>query len=234
MSVPAVVELDRPLRLGELLAAALRIFNARAWAFIGIGLIQAGALLIAALTPLPVGLAALCGAFSASFAATVRIVAGDSFGEALRRTGAAAPVLVALAFVVALPFYLGSSWLVLLIISVGWLGLTAFAIPVAMVEEPVEPGAASRMAHALRRTLTLARTEYLHAVGVAAALVVIYILIGVLIAVALASFADNGRVAAQALAQIVLAPFFFIGLSVLYFEQNARFQALPGRPPKRG
>ena len=44
----------------------------------------------------------------------------------------------------------------------------------------------------------------------------------------LEGFADNGGLAATTLVQIVLAPFFFLGLSVLYFEQKAR--ALYPRP----
>ena len=234
MAVPAAVEIDRPLRLGELLAAAIRIFTGRAWAFVALGLLQAAALAGAAVTPIPIGIAILAAAFAAAFATAVRIIVGDAFGEALRRTAVATPVLVPLAFVVAVPFYLGSAWLLLLVVSVGWLGLTAFAIPVAMVETPVDTSWFGRVSHALQRTLTLARIEYLHAVGVAAALVVIYIVVGVILAVALASFADNGRVAAQALAQIVLAPFFFIGLSILYFEQKARALESVGRPGKRG
>ena len=43
-----------------------------------------------------------------------------------------------------------------------------------------------------------------------------------ILSLALFSFAENGRVAALAISQIVLSPFFFIGLSVLYFDQQAR------------
>ncbi len=233
MATPASVGIDRPLRVGELLATAVRIFNGRAWAFLGLGLVQAVALVAAAVAPVAAGLAILAAAFAASFAATVRLVAGDPLGEALRRTAVAAPVLAVLAFVVAVPFYLGSAWMLLLVFSVGWIGLTAFAIPAAMVEEPKEPGWLGGVTHALRRTLALARIEYLHAVGVAATLVIVYIVVGILLAVVLVDFADNGRIAAQAIAQIVLAPFFFIGLSVLYFEQGARALEAAGRPGKR-
>ena len=44
----------------------------------------------------------------------------------------------------------------------------------------------------------------------------------VILSLALFSFAENGRVAALAISQVVLSPFFFIGLSVLYFDQQAR------------
>ena len=46
--------------------------------------------------------------------------------------------------------------------------------------------------------------------------------LGTLIGVSLIGFADNGGIAAAALVQLVLAPFFFLGLCVLYYEQRAR------------
>ena len=79
-----------------------------------------------------------------------------------------------------------------------------------------------RIAYSLLRSIRLARAEYLHALGVIAALLMIYLLIGIVLGVALVGFAENGEVIAAALVQVVLAPFFFLGLSILYFEQRAR------------
>jgi hypothetical protein len=233
-ATPAGVELGRPLRVGELIAAAVRIYSNRGLPFLAVGLVQAGAFLTTVVLPFALDLVVLSVAFAVAFAATVRLVVGDSLESALQRTGAAVPGLLVLALVVGVPFYLGSGFLLLLILSVGWLGLTGFAIPALMIEETDEPSRMARAADALRRSLTLARVDYLHAVGVTAALVIIYILIGVVLALALFGFADSGRVAALALAQIVLAPFFFIGLSVLYFEQRARSLESAGRPGKGG
>ena len=230
-AVPATVEIDRPLGVGELLAVALRIFSGRAWTFIGLGVLQAGALVAAAFTPIAAAVAILAAAFTVAFAMAARLLAGDSLAQALPKTARSAPVLLPLGLVVAVPFYLGSAWLLSLIFAIGWLALTGFAIPVAMIEDAGNPTWSGRVLHALRRTLALARAQYLHAIGVAAALVVIYVLVGVVLTLALNSFADNGRVAAQALAQIVLAPFFFIGLGVLYFEQSARALGSTGPPP---
>ena len=57
----------------------------------------------------------------------------------------------------------------------------------------------------------------------------IYVFFGQLLVALLQGFADNGGLAATTLVQIVLAPFFFLGLSVLYFEQKARAVSSPGR-----
>lgn len=216
------IDYHQPLRLGEVLAAAIQVIGTRPLEYLSVGLVLTGAYLLSRLVPFAAALAILAVAFTIVFAACARLVQGDSLGEALRNVGRSAPVLVVLAFVVAVPFYLGSAWLVLLIFSIGWLGLTSFAIPASMLETSRDPSFGGRVAYALRRTATLARIEYVHALGVCAALVIVYVLVGVLLAVLLSSVADNGQYAAVAISQIVLAPFFFVGLTVLYFDQKAR------------
>jgi hypothetical protein len=79
-----------------------------------------------------------------------------------------------------------------------------------------------RIAFSLLRSIRLARAEYLHALGVIAALIIIYLVLGIVLGVGLVGFADNAGLVAATLVQVVLAPFFFLGLSVLYFEQRAR------------
>lgn len=223
MAAPGTaIEIGKPLRLGEVMAASIQFLGKRPLEYMGIGLVLTVAYLLTRLVPFAAGLAILALAFTVVFAVCARLVEGDRFGDALRRVGRAGPELFVLAFVVAVPFYLGSAWLILLLFSVGWLGLTGFAIPAAVLESSRDRSVAGRVAYALRRTATLARTEYIHAVGVCAALVIVYVLVGVLLAVALSSFADNGQYAAVAISQVVLAPFFFVGLTVLYFDQQAR------------
>jgi hypothetical protein len=124
------------------------------------------------------------------------------------------------------PFALAVTQLFLLLLAVAWLGLMGFSIPVAMLERDPE---ATRwfdgVAYTLTRSVSLARVEYLHAVGIAAALVLLYIVLGIVLATALVGFADNGREIAIAITQVLLAPLFFLGLSVLYFEQKVRARA---------
>jgi hypothetical protein len=167
------------------------------------------------------------------FGTVARLVAGDGVAAALRATLTAVPVLLVLALVVAVPFYLSGFGLVLLVFSALWLGLTSFAIPAAMIEQPSAPGFGARLTHALQRTTLLARVEYWHAVGVAAALIIIYVLIGIVLAVILDGAADLDQRWALAVAQVPLAPFFFIGLSVLYFDQRARALESAGTSRRR-
>lgn len=222
---------DRPLALGELLAETTRLYGERLWSSFGLGVVVAGAFLLARATPDLLDVLILALGFTGAYGAAARLAAGDRFGEAWAQVGLRLPVLLVLTFVVAIPFALAVGYLLLLIFAVAWLAFTGFSIPVAMLErESGAEGWFDRVSYALFRSMTLARAEYVHAAGVAAALVLLYLLLGNLVAAALVGFAENGRIAAVALVQVVLAPFFFLGLSVLYFEQRARAISSPRQP----
>ena len=222
---------DRPLMLGELLSETVRIYTARPWAAIGLGLVEGGAFLLTRATPDLLDALVLAVAFAIIYAAAARLVSGDTFMEAWAQVGLRAPTLVVLTFVVAVPAVIALQYLFLLVIGALWLALVGFSIPVAMLErDPEVTNPFDRIAYSLLRSIRLARAEYLHALGVIAALLMIYLLIGIVLGGALVGFAENGEVIAAALVQVVLAPFFFLGLSILYFEQRAR--AAVSSPPE--
>lgn len=227
---PQALDIGKPLRIGELLAVAVRIYGSRPLTFLATGLIQGCALVATVWLPFAADLMIVALSFGIAYAVIVRLVVGDSIEAAGARTLGVLPVVASLALVVGVPFSFAASFLVFLIVAAAWLGLSTFAIPAAMVEAPDETGYAGRMAHALRRTVELARVEYVHAFGVAAIVIVLTLLVGVVLSLALFSFAENGRIAALALSQIVLSPFFFIGLSVLYFDQQARAEERGSAP----
>jgi hypothetical protein len=211
------------LPLGEVIAETIRLYSERPRAALGLGAVVAGAFLLARVVPTLVEVLVVALAFTAVYGAAARIVSGDSFGEAWAQVGVRAPALVILTFVVAVPFAIAVGYLLLLVLAVLWLALSGFSIPVTMLErEGNRDGVFGRIAYALDRSLRLARVEYLHAAGIVAALVIAYVLLSVLIGAALVGFADNGKVVAAALVQLVLAPLFFLGLAVLYYEQRAR------------
>ena len=221
---------DRPLKLGELLAETVSIYGARVRAALGLGLIYAGALLAGAVVHVSVYYAITAIMFPTASGVAVRLVAGDSFREAWAQVLVRFPVVLLLAAVVGLPFALAGFLSVLFIVIAFWLGLTAFAVPAAMVEQTrASGGPLHTVTYALERTLALAKVDYLHATGVVAALLIVNFVFGILLASLLVGFADNGKIVALALVQIVLAPFFFLGLSVLYFEQRARAAVSSGR-----
>ena len=222
---------DRPLALGELLSETVRIYTVRPYAALGLGVVEGAAFLLARLTPDLFDVLVIALAFTAIYGAAARLVSGDSFTEAWAQVFVRAPTLIVLTFVVAVPVVIAIPYLFLLVVGALWIALMGFAVPVAVLErDPSVTNPFDRIAFSLLRSIRLARAEYLHALGVIAALLMIYLLLGIVLAQALVGFADNGDVIAAALVQVVLAPFFFLGLSVLYFEQRAR--AAVSSPPE--
>ena len=225
---------DRPLGLGEILAETVRLYGERVWAALALGLVYTAAIGGAALVH--DALYYLVAAFmvAAAYAGAARLAVGDSFREAWGQVAVRLPVILVLALVVGLPFVLATSYLVFLLIAAAWIGLVGFAVPVAVLErEGDKPSFAARIAYALERALALARTDVLHAAGVAAALVLLNYVLAIVLGVTLAGFGDNSRAVAVLLAQVVLAPFFFLGLAILYFEQKARAISSPPRKQRR-
>jgi hypothetical protein len=216
--------LDRPLRLGELLAETTRLYGARLWAGVGLGAVTAASFVLGVLLPEAAAVALLSVSLAFCWAAATRLVAGDSFAEAWAQVALRVPALLVFTVVATVPFALAlSQQLLLVLFAVLWLAGTGFGIPVAVMERPAEQlDFLHRLGWLLRRSLALARAEYLHAAGVIAALVILYLFLSVILFGLLRGFAENGDVAAAAIAQVVLAPFFFLGLAVLYFEQRAR------------
>ena len=229
MSIPV----DRPLALSELLAETVRLYGHRFAAAIGLGLPTGAAFLATLATPLALDIVILAIVFTASYAAAARLTAGDPFWEAWAQTGLRLPTLAVLAVVVAVPFAVAVTQLFLLVPAVAWLGLMGFSIPVSMLEQdPEASNLFERVGFALSRSFALARAELLHAIGIAAALFLVDVVLGIVLASALVGFADNGREIAIAIAQVILAPLFFLGLSVLYFEQRVRaLSSRPANPP---
>jgi hypothetical protein len=216
--------------LGELLAETVSIFGERVRPAFGLGLIYVGALVLAGLAGIVVFFVVAALMFTMASGVAVRIVAGDTFREAWAQVLVRFPVVVLLAAVVGLPFALAPFLSILFILVAFWLGLTAFAVPAAMVELTRSSGGFLHMAtYALERTLALARVGYLHATGVSAALLIVNVVFGNLLGNLLVGFADNAGSVAAAVVQVVLAPFFFFGLAVLYFEQRARAAVSSGR-----
>ncbi|MDQ3866293.1 MAG: hypothetical protein M3304_05645 [Actinomycetota bacterium] len=227
----AATLIDKPLALGEVLATTVRLYGERVWRALGTGAVVAGTFRLALELPDLPAIVLVAAAFTACYAASARVAADDGFAAAWRRVASQAPVLLVLVVVVAVPFALGVfiragdplAGLVFLLFAVSWLVVVGFSIPITMLPDEEERRRwFERLGHGLHRSVELARTEFVHAVGVTSALVLIYGLLGPLLASVLVGFGDNGRRAAFLVSQVVLAPFFFLGLVVLYHDQLAR------------
>jgi hypothetical protein len=222
---------DRPLGLSEVFAETIRLYGERIGAVVGLGLVYAAITAAGGLAGDAVAVAATSIGFAATFAAAARLAAGDGFTEAWSQVAVRLPVLLVLSVAVAAPFVIAAEFLLLLLFAAAWLALAGFAVPVAMLErtDGHEPWYA-RISRSFERAVSLARTDYLHAFGVVAALTLVYLLFGVILTGLLRGFADNSELVAGILTQVVLSPFFFLGLVVLYYEQRARGEAVEAHP----
>ena len=226
------VTIDRPLKLGELFAETVRLYGERLWSVVGIGIFLAGSLLAAHVIGHVAAFVVIVAlAFTAAYAVSSRVAIGDPAAEAWAQVGIRIPVLLVLTLVVSVPFVLGRVDPLLLLFGVAWLAFVGLSIPVAMLERnPEQDTWYGRIGFALGRATVLARAEYLHVLGVMAAFVAVYLLLGPVLAILLTGFAENGSLVASLIANAVLGPFFFLGLSLLYFEQKARALSSPPEP----
>jgi small-conductance mechanosensitive channel len=218
---------DRPLKLGELLAETVRLYGDRIWAALGLGAFVGCGLLVTAATPEFVDILVFALVFTGAYAAAARLVTGDGFSEAWAQVAVRIPILLVLTVIVSIPFALALSQLLLLVVAVAWLAVTGFSIPVAMLEEKRDESWFDRLGRSLTRSLELARIEYLHALGVSAALVLLFLLLGFYLGAALGGLADVSSTVAAVLVRLVLAPLFFFGFAVLYYDQRSRILARP-------
>lgn len=236
MATTAELRLGEPLRLTDVIAEAVRAYGRHYGPLLGLGLLHAGAYLVQTVVPWLASVAILSLVFVVSYGVIAGLLAGDDTRAAIGRARRGLPLLLLLAVGVGLPFYLSLSFLLFIPVAIIWLAVFSFAVPVALLEpRSAELGRPlpERASSVIRRSAYLARTDFGHALSVVLVLVLIYLFVGILIAGLLSSFADNSQNAAIATVQVVLAPFFFLGLGVLYFSQRARAETgdrpLPGR-----
>jgi hypothetical protein len=103
-----------------------------------------------------------------------------------------------------------------------WLAFFGLAVPAALIER-------TGFRQSIRRSIKLARADFVHALGSLAALVVVAFLSAVTLAFLLAQFGEQSRELAAVIPLIVVSPLLFLGSALLYFDQQARLEARPAR-----
>jgi hypothetical protein len=202
--------------VGQLVAEAIRLYGRHVRVALALGLslaainqVSAGretlvqALVLAACAPL----------MAASFTGASALVGGvrPTGGELARAVAVGALVFVPAAFLS----------LVYVLPAIAWLALVGLVVPVLVIERPP-------VAAALRRAVTLARADYVHAFGALATLVILFGLVRLMLALLLRDLGDSGERIALGLADLVVSPLLFLGGALLYVDQAARV----GSPPR--
>ena len=203
--------------VGQLVAESIRLYGARFWSSLALG-IGPGLLGIAA--------AELHGAVRVAVVVGVGpLVLASSYAGAValvRPIGRGRYVAVALAvgYLAFLPVCLSRIWIFpgIYLLALGWLALVGLAVPAALVER-------RGYTDALRRGIQLARADYIHALGSLATLAITIFLTGLVVFFSIREGSGQAIRIAAVLALVVLAPLFVLGASVLYVDQAARVES---------
>lgn len=196
--------------VGQLVAETLRLYGRRFWLVLPLGLPIAVTDSIAirgSVAERILVLVAATPAFTAAYAWGSALV-GD-----VRPPGGTWLRAIAVGSVVFLPAAFFFPWFALL--SVVWLALVGLVVPVLVIERT--PVLAS-----LRRAVQLARTDFVHALGSLATLVIVFTLTRVVLGFLLREQADNTVRVAIFLADAVISPLLFVGGALLYVDQASR------------
>jgi hypothetical protein len=205
--------------VGQLVAEALRLYGARFWPSLALGIGPALLGTAAAELDGAARVLVVVGAgpvlLSASYAGAVAL---------LRPIGRGRYVAVALGvgFIAFLPLCVSRLWIFpgIYLLVLGWLAFVGLGVPAALVER-------RGFADSLRRGTELARADYVHALGSLATLVITIFLTGLVLFFALREASDQALRVAGLLALLVLAPVFMLGAAVLYVDQAARVESSP-------
>src|SRR5216110_2018753 len=212
--------------VGQLVAEALRLYGARFWPSLALGI---GPALLGIAT------AELDGAVRAVIVLGAGpLVLASSYAGAValvRPIGRGRYVAVALAvgFLAFLPVCVSRLWIFpgIYLVALAWLALVGLAVPAALVER-------RGYSDALRRGVQLARADYVHAVGSLATLAITIFLTGLVVFFAIREGSGQALRIAAVLALLVLAPVFVLGAAVLYVDQAARVESGPRARRRNG
>ena len=197
--------------MGQLVGEAIRVYSAHFWKGLALGVPVVGINGLAWRAPsgsgrlLVVPIAALL--ISLSYVCAVALVTRTSIRS---RQALNAYVVAVLVF---LPFPLLTA--VYVLPGLVWLALFGLAVPAAFVE-----GLGLRPA--LVRGYRLARADFVHVLGGLATLALVVFLTQFSLYFVLREYAENTRLAAAALASLVVSPLVFLGAAILYGDQEAR------------
>jgi hypothetical protein len=205
--------------VGQLVAEAIRLYGARFWPSLALGIGPALLLIAAAdldgwdrvFIVLGAGPLALAASYAGAIALVRPIERGRYVGVAL-----------AVGFIAFLPVCIARLWVFggIYPLALAWLALVGLAVPAALVER-------RGYADALRRGVQLARADYIHAFGSLLTLAITIVLTGLVLFFAIREGSGQALHIAAVLASIVLAPVFVLGAAVLYVDQAARVESSP-------
>ena len=205
--------------VGQLVGEAIRLYGANFWKALGLGVPVVVVNALAWSNSSGTGRVGLVLAaallISLSYVGAVALVTGVSLRSRSALLAYAIGVLVFLPFPVLVTIFV--------LPGLAWLALLGLSVPAALVERL---GARA----ALVRGYRLARADFVHVLGGLATLALVVVISQFSLYFVLREFAENTRLAAAALASLVVSPLVFIGSAILYVDQEARLGSRGDRP----
>jgi hypothetical protein len=204
---------------GQLVGEAIRLYGRRFWRSLGLGLGPLGLVLVfSALSSEWIGLLFL--ATGGALILTLCYIAATLLAAGLRPGG---PAIVT-AFLLGVLVFMPVPFLTRLLIFPGlvWLAFFGLAVPIALIER-------RGIRDSIRRSIALARADFVHALGSLAALVLVAFISAATLAFLLGQFGEQSRTLAALIPLLLVSPLLFLGSALLYFDQSARL-ANPSRP----
>jgi hypothetical protein len=200
----------RERTVGQLIAESIRLYGARFWATIPLGLPFVGLDLASFGHPVRVQ-TLLLWAFGPLL--TAAYVYACTLTSVQRPTGRALASAYLAGLIVFLPFPVLLRLYVLP--GLALFGLVGLAVPAAVVEQ-------LGVRSALRRGWQLGRADVVHAIGGMATLAIVYAVSRYALLVLLHTQGSQAQNVAVLLADLVLSPLLFVGATLLYVDQAAR------------
>jgi hypothetical protein len=196
----------------------MRLYGRRFWRSLALGLGPLGLALVFSALSGWIGLLFL--ATGGALILTLCYIAATLLAAGLRPGGPAVATALLLGVLVFVPV----PFLTRLLIFPGlvWLAFFGLAVPIALIER-------RGIRDSIRRSIALARADFVHALGSLAALVLVAFVSAATLAFLLGQFGEQSRTLAALIPLLLVSPLLFLGSALLYFDQSARL-ANPSRP----
>jgi len=197
--------------VGQLVGEAIRLYGANFWKALALGVPVVAVNALAWSDSSGTGRLGLVLAaallISLSYVGAAALVTGAPLRSRSALRAYAIGVLVFLPFPVLVTIFV--------LPGLAWLAMLGLSVPAALVERL---GARA----ALVRGFRLARADFIHVLGGLATLALVVVISQFSLYFVLREFAENTRLAAAALASLVVSPLVFLGSAILYVDQEAR------------
>jgi hypothetical protein len=196
---------------GQLVGEAFRLYGRRFWRALALGIGPVAVAVVVNALPSP-GNLIFAATGGAVVLALCYLAACLLAGEVqLTRTSVATAFVAGVLVFVPVPFLAR----ILIFPAVVWLALFGLAVPIALYER-------RRLGESLGRAVTLARADFVHALGSLATLAIVGFVSALALSSLLVQFGDQARSTAALLPLFLISPLIFLGAAMLYFDQAAR------------